>query len=434
MTMQHRFSRRSFLKAAATTAGVAAFPTIIPASVLGPNAPSKKLTMGAIGLGGMGNGNLGAFLNHEDVRVVAICDVDQNHANRARDRVNKQYKNEDCKTYKDFREMLARGDLDLCSIAVPDHWHALLYVAAMKAGCDVYGEKPLARSIKESRAIVDAKQRYGRVWQTGSWQRSTGNFYQACMLVRNGRIGKVSRVEVGLPTGRAGTLVTPSEPPPNIDWDLWLGPAPWRPFAKYGNTAPHWDWRWIMDFSGGQLTDWCGHHVDIAHWGLGMDGIGPVSIEGKGEYPTDGYFDVPMKYNFTATYANGVQMSITDGSKNRMGTKWFGEDGRWIFVTRGGLEASSPGILKEEIGAEEIQLIKSGNHQRNFIDCVKTRRPTVTPAEYAHRSISVGLLGEIAMLTGRKIAWDPDKEEIAGDPAASALLMRPYREPWKLEV
>ncbi len=429
-----QISRRGFLKTAAATAGIAAFPTIVPASVFGPNAPSKKLNMGAIGLGGMGNGNLGAFLNIDNVRVVAICDVDQKHAEGARDRVNKQYKDTGCKTYKDFREMLGRGDIDLCSIAVPDHWHALLYVASMKAGCDVYGEKPLARSIKEGRAIVNAQQRYGRVWQTGSWQRSTANFYQACMLVRNGRIGKVARVEVGLPTGRGAGLFTPGEPPAGLDWNFWLGPAPWRPFAKFDNRAPHWSWRWILDFSGGQLTDWCGHHVDIAHWGLGYDRTGPVAIEGKGEYPPDGYYDVPVKYDFTCTYAAGVKINVTDASKNKMGTKWIGEDGRWIYVTRGGLEASDPKILKEEIGAEEIQLIKSPEHHRNFIECVKTRRETITPSEIAYRSISVGLLGEIAMLTGRKIKWDSDKEEILDDPAASALLMRPYREPWKLEV
>lgn len=427
-------SRRSFLKAAAVGAGLSAFPTIIPASVLGPDAPSRKLNLAAIGLGGMGNGNLGAFLGHEGVRVVAVCDVDERHANAARDRVNKQYKDTGCAVFRDFRALLARGDLDLCSIAVPDHWHALLYTSAMKAGCDVYGEKPLARSIREGRAVADAQRRYGRVWQTGSWQRSTGNFYQACMLVRNGRIGRVARVEVGLPTGRPGNLAMPAEPPKELDWNFWLGPAPWRPFIKFSDRAPHWDWRWIMDYSGGQLTDWAGHHIDIAHWGLGLDRTGPVAIEGRGEYPADGIYDVPFKYDFTCTYAGGLQINVTDGSRNRMGTKWIGEDGRWLFVTRGGLEASSPAILKEEIGPEEIQLVRSTNHQRNFIDCARTRRETITPAEVAHRSISVGLLGEIAMLTGRKLRWNPETEQFAGDEAANALLMRPYREPWKLEV
>lgn len=434
MSRQTRVSRRNFLQAAAVTAGAVAFPTLIPASVLGPNAPSRKLNLAAIGLGGMGNGNLGAFLNDENVRVVAICDVDQAHADRARERVNKQYKDTGCQTYRDFRELLARGDLDACSIAVPDHWHALLYVAAMKAGCDVYGEKPLARSIKEGRAIADAQQRYGRVWQTGSWQRSTANFYQACMLVRNGRIGKVVRVEVGLPTGKPGGNPVVADPPAGLDWDLWLGPAPARPFVKYSARSPHWDWRWVMDYSGGQLTDWCGHHVDIAHWGLGLDRTGPVSVAGRGEYPAEGFYDVPVRYDFTCVYETGVEINVTDASRNRMGTKWIGADGRWIFVTRGGLEASHPAILKEQVGPEEIQLIKSPEHHRNFIACVQSRRETVTPAEVAHRSISVGLLGEIAMLTGRKIRWNPATEEIAGDPGASALLMRPYRAPWKLEV
>ena len=428
MQTTNQLSRRSFLSA--TLAGTVA-PLVLPGRLFGADAPGRKLQLGAIGVGAMGGGNLGAFLGIDEVRVVAVCDVDSQRRASAVDKVNKKYGDTACRGYADFREMLGRGDLDLCSIAVPDHWHAGLYTAALKAGCDVYGEKPLARSIREGRAIANAQRRYGRVWQTGSWQRSTANFYQAAMLVRNGRIGKVSRVEVGLPRGRGGPVVAPSAPPPQLDWNFWLGPAPYKDFVKYSDRAPHWDWRWVMDYSGGQLTDWCGHHVDIAHWGLGLDRSGPVSVVGKGEYPEDGVYDVPSDYDITATYAGGLEIHIA--SRNPGGTKWIGEKG-WVFVTRGRIDAQPASLLKEVIGADEIQLIRSANHHRNFIECVKSRQETITPAEVAHRSISVGLLGEIAMLTGRRIQWDPVQEEIIGDPGASALLGRPYREPWKLEV
>ncbi|MHC4983124.1 MAG: gfo/Idh/MocA family oxidoreductase, partial [Planctomycetota bacterium] len=243
-------------------------------------------------------------------------------------------------------------------------------------------------------------------------------------------IGKVTRVEVGLP-GRTNKSqnIAPSEPPEWLDWNLWLGPAPWRPFVEFGARTPHWDWRWIMDFSGGQLTDWAGHYIDIAHWGLGLEHTGPVEIEGEAEYPTDGVFDTPGVYNFDCTYADGMLMNVS--SRNPGGVKWIGDEG-WIWVSRKLIRASAPKILKERIGPEEIRLYASGSHRHNFVDCVRTRRQTVAPAEAAHRSISVGLLGEIAMLTGRTIKWDPKSEEIIGDPQASSLLGRSYREPWAL--
>ena len=195
----------------------------------------------------------------------------------------------------------------------------------------------------------------------------------------------------------------------------------------------HWDWRWVLDYSGGQLTDWAGHHIDIAHWGLGYDNTGPISIEGKGEYPTDGIWDVPFKYKFDCMYATGVKISVGSGHYYPMGPKWYGEDGRWIHVSRRGIWASDPKILDEKIGPDEIQLYNSTNHMGNYLDCVVSRAPTITPIETALRSISVGLLGEIAMLTGRKIKWNPETEEIIDDPGAAALLGRSYREPWALE-
>jgi predicted dehydrogenase len=419
-------TRRGFLKKAGGAA--AAGPVIVPSTVLGAGESRGKVVMGAIGVGGMGTGDLRGFLGDSRVRVVAVCDVDRRHRDRAKKLVDKRYGNTDCKAYPDYRELVARGDLNAVMTALPDHWHALPAIAAAKAGCDIHGQKPFARSIREGRAMCDAVQRYGRVWQTGSQQRSGGRFRFACELVRNGRIGRVHRVEVGLPTGGGGGSTEPKPVPEHLDWDFWLGPAPYRPYQGFG---PHWNWRWIMDYSGGQLTDWCGHHVDIAHWGLGYDLTGPVEVEGKGKYPTDGLYDVPMEYDFTCKYRTGAEINVTNNRVNPQGTKWIGDRG-WVYVRRGRIDAEPKRLLKEKIGSDEIKLYDSGGHKRNFIDCVFSRRETICPAEVGHRSISVGLLGEIAMLTGRRIRWDPEREEIIGDPGASALLGRSYREPWQL--
>lgn len=424
-------NRRSFLKGVAVAGAGFALPTIVPSTVFGANAPSNRLEMAAIGVGGMGMGNLRAFLGRKDIQVVAACDVDETHLNGAINSINKKYNNKDCRGYGDFRELFATEKVDTVMLALPDQWHALIAVAAARAGCDIYGEKPLARSIKEGRAICDAVQRYNRVWQTGSWQRSRSNFHQACQLVRNGRIGKVTHVEVGLPKARSPRAVqSPQTPPSALDWNMWLGPAPWRPYAAFGGRGIHFDWRWILDFSGGQISDWSGHHIDIAHWALGLDKTGPIAIEGNADYPINAQYDVPNRFKFNCTYADGLEIAVSDGLK--MGPKWYGENGKWIHVWRGGIRASDPAILREKMGSGDDPLYISRDHHGNFVDCVKSRKSTITPVETAHRSISVGLLGEIAMTTGRKIRWNPETEEIISDPSASALLGRSYREPWVL--
>lgn len=428
--INRRVSRRRFLGA---TAGVVAFPYIVPSSVFGAGAPSGKITIGCIGVGSQGMGNMNGFLEKNDARILAVCDVDRRHRDAAKRRVDEKYGNHDCATYHDFRELIARDDIDALSLALPDHWHSIPVIMAARAGKDMYGEKPLARTIHEGKRMVEAVHRYDRIWQTGSWQRSQENFHHACELVRNGRIGKVTRVEVGLPTGGATGNPPVSPVPEGLDWDFWLGPAPWRPFMKYGDNAPHWDWRWIMDYSGGQLTDWAGHHVDIAHWGLGLEDTGPIEIEGKGVYPTDGIYDVPTEYKFTCKYANGVEMVVASDKlvPKGMGTVWYGEKG-WIHVDRGRQATNPPELWNEKIGPGEIRLYESRDHQQNFLDCVKTRKKTITPIEVAYRSISVGHLGEIAMLLGRKVQWDPDKQVFVNDDTANRMLSRPMRAPWHL--
>ncbi|MBN1420605.1 MAG: Gfo/Idh/MocA family oxidoreductase, partial [Planctomycetes bacterium] len=346
--------------------------------------------------------------------------------------VDQRYKNSDCVAYLDFRELIGRGDLDAVQLALPDQWHAIPAIAAAKAGLDIHGQKPLARSIREGRAICDAVHRYGRVWQTGSQQRSDWKFWRAAELVRNGVLGKLDHVEVGLPTGGTRGPQPPAPVPEYLDWNFWLGPAPWRPFCDFGGgNSPHWQWRWILDFSGGQLTDWAGHHIDIAHWGLGLDRTGPIEIEGKGNFPQDGLYDAATAYRFTCKYKDGTRISVANDQQINHGARWFGERG-WIHVDRGKLIAEPMSLLDEKIPPNGIRLIESRDHKGNFLQAIRSRQETIAPAEVGLRSISVALLGEIAMLTGRRIRFDPDREEILNDPGASELLGRAYRQPWTL--
>ncbi len=436
MQKNNKLDRREFLKATASVAAVVGFPYIVPSSALGKAgtiAPSNRIVMGAIGVGSMGTGDLRGFLRRDNVQMVATCDVDKKHRDHAKNNCDKKYENSDCKTYLDFRELIGRGDLDAVMIALPDHWHSVIAVAAANAGLDIHAQKPLARTISEGRAICDAVKRYGVVWQTGSQQRSNRNFHRACELVRNGRIGRVRRVEVGLPNGR-GTGIKKLLPiPEGLDWDFWLGPAPWRPYMDFGRGNCHWDWRWIMDYSGGQLTDWAGHHIDIAKWGLGLERTGPVEIEGEGVYEKDGLYDVPTSYKFTCKYFNGLEMVVANDSQQPKGRgpTWYGDKG-WIQVNRGKLDAEPKSVLDEVIGPDEIRLYESRDHKGNFLDCIATRAETVAPVEIAHRSISVALLGEIAMLTGRKLKWNPVTEKFSNDDEANRMLSRPMRSPWQI--
>jgi predicted dehydrogenase len=432
-------SRRDFLKTASAAAiGAAGLPLFIPASALGRSgavAPSNRIVIGCIGVGGMGTGNMNSFLGKPEAQIVAVCDVDAKHRADARETVEKKTGKKGVAEYNDFRALLARKDLDAVSIATPDHWHALIAVAAAQKGLDIYGEKPLGYTIAEGRAIVNAVDRYGVVWQTGSWQRSVRNFRHACELVRNGRIGKVHTVRVGLPAGysvaeQGGAY--PTAVPAGFDYDMWLGPAPRAPYCP---NRCHWNFRWISDYSGGQLTDWAGHHCDIAQWGMGTELTSPVEIEGVGEFPKakDGLFDTAKSYRFVCTYAEGFTMIVADQNQQPrgMGVQFEGTEG-WIWVDREGFDASPRTLLTSVIGPDEIHLYRSDDHHQNFLDCVRTRAETVTPARVAHRSIMIGHLGLIAMKLGRKMRWDPVAERFPDDPEADRLLSRPMRSPWHL--
>ena len=394
--------------------------------------------MGVVGWGMMGPGNTKAFLGQKDCQVVAACDLDKRPLEQAVNTINAHYNNKDCKEYHDFRELMARDDIDAVMLAVPDHWHALVAVEAARRKKDIYGEKPLARTIAEQQAIVKAVHKHRRIWQTGSWQRSVENFHKACEIVRNGMIGKISRVEVGLPSGHndfKGTAEKRSvtDPPPELDYEFWIGPSKMMPYIE---ARVHMNWRWHYNTGGGQLLDWIGHHGDIAHWGLDFDQTGPSEIEGQGEFPPeDAVWNTCTKYRITLKYPNDVTMIIAGGHPDiRSGTKWIGADG-WVWVDRNGFDASKTewkAMKQLPDDQRKVKLYESNNHYRNFLDCVKSRKPTITPVEIAHHSAIPGHLGLIAMLSGRKIKWDAKKERIVDDTEAKQLLTRNYRAPWKL--
>lgn len=434
--MDNKNSRRDFLRnSLSVVAGSIILPQIIPSSALGMNGvvpPSDRIVMGSIGVGSQGVSNMKGFLPRKEVQYVALCDLDSGHLEKAAAIVNKSYNNNDCRTYKDYRVFLEKEKLDAVCISVPDHWHSITYIAAANKKINIYGEKPLARSIGESQLIVKAVQKNKIIWQTGSWQRSLANFHKGAELVFNGRLGKIINVEVGLPNATRLVGMPPiKEVPAELDWDFWLGSAPKVPYRG----VCHWNWRWILDYSGGQLTDWAGHHIDIAHWGLGLDRTGPIEVSGVGVYPgPNELYNVPMEFDFNCKYKNGVVIRVANSSRipKGMGVTWYGENG-WIHVDRGDvITASKPELLSEELGANKKALYKSTDHSGNFLECIRSRKETITPVEVAHRSISAGLLGEIAMTTKQTIKWDPDQEKIIGNAEASKMLMRSFRAPWEI--
>jgi predicted dehydrogenase len=396
--------------------------------------------MGLIGCGGMGRANLRSFLGKPEVEALAVCDPDRPRRDAALADVADR-RSAACAPYNDFRDLLARDDIDAVIVGSPDHWHALHAVHAARAGKDVYGEKPLSLTIADGQAMVRAVQRSGIIWQMGSWQRSTRHFRQACELVRNGRLGTIQRVEVGLaegfrPQGRPKCHhLDPKKPeavPKSFDYDTWLGPAPWAP---YHPLRCHWNFRWILDYSGGQVTDDGAHQLDIAHWGMGWDDTGPREVVGTGEFPEEGMWDAAYRYRFTCTYEGGVQMHVASSNYLSGGIRWIGERGE-IYVRRGRFIRAKPeSLLRERIGPDEIHLASPSEghrqgHRRNFLDCVRTRATPITPIEVGHHSINVAHLGNIAMRLGRKIRWDPTREVILGDDTASRMLARAYRQPW----
>ena len=460
-------TRRRFLQSAGAAVALSQSSWARAARI----AANDRITIGVIGWGMMGPANTKAFLGESDCQVVAACDLDKKHLQTALDTINGKYGNKDCKPYHDYREMIARDDIDAIMIAVPDQWHAVVATEAASRKKDIYGEKPLARTIAEQQAIVKAVEQNNVIWQTGSWQRSLPQFHKAAEIVRNGLIGNVTHVEVGLPGGHhdfPGTVpalmaklsglpdkitspaqivpgtkawdIAVTQPPADFDYPTWLGPSKMEPYIAQ---RVYQNWRWNYNTGGGQLLDWIGHHGDIAHWGLGFDLTGPSEVEGHGEFPAENaVWNTATKYTIECVYRkevtkypNDVTLTIAGGSPAiSMGTKWIGTDG-WVWVDRSGFDASNPEWAKGDSLPDDLRKVKlyeSHEHRRNFLDSVRSRKPTITPVQVAHHSTIPGHLGLISMLTGRRIHWDVENETIQNDSSASALLTRPYREPWKL--
>lgn len=442
LTSSAAVSRRSFLRKSAAIGAIAvAGPAIVPASALGVDsrpAPSNRLTIGCIGIGNQGRGHFSNLLGNRDVQVLAACDVRksvrdecQRQADDAYARVSGQGSYRACDAYNDFREVTGRSDIDAVLIATPDHWHALISIDAMRNGKDVYCEKPLTRTIGEALELVEATRRYGRVFQTGSQQRSSSGFRTACELVRNGRIGTVQAVYVNI-GGPSGDRYLPEEPvPAGLDWEMWLGPSPWAPYSAErcsGNFGG--GWRLIRDYSGGMMTDWGAHHFDIAQWGLGMDGSGPVQIN-----PPDDEHPV-----LTFTYANGVKMYHVYGSGAARlkipgggevnGLRFVGSDG-WVEVNRGHLRVE-PAHINRPMGANDIRLYASRGHMADWLECIRTRNRPICDVAVGASSVTVCHLGNIAYWLSRPIRWDPVAKCITGDEEASRWIDWPKRAPWTL--
>ena len=431
-------TRRSFLKAAAVSVMA---PAIVPSTVFGRSAPSNTMLMGCIGVGRQGQSDMQELIYRgleAGARVAAVCDVDAHRMEDAQWLVDKIYATElgkdgykSCAAYRDFRELLARKDIDGVLIVTPDHWHAANAIAAANAGKDIYLEKPLTYSIAEGRKLVQAVHRNNRILQVGSQQRSSTYFLMACELTRNQRIGKLHTIHVWLPqdkgTGDPQTMPVPS----NLDYNFWLGPMPQVPFTEdrvhpqrnYGRPG----WLQVEQHSRGMITGWGSHMNDTAQWGNETDDTGPIEIEAKAEFPDRGLFDVHTTFRAEGRYANGIRLIMETGDP--AGVRFEGDRG-FVFVRRGAIEASDREILRQKIRDDEIKLYRSTNHMKNFLECMRSRKDPVAPVEVGHRSNTICVMTHIAMKLGRKLRWDPKAEHFVGDDEANRWLDYPHRKPW----
>ncbi|HOE97243.1 MAG TPA: Gfo/Idh/MocA family oxidoreductase [Candidatus Sumerlaeota bacterium] len=435
-----RLNRRELLKAGGLLAAAVGFPTIVPSSVFGQHAPSNRITMASIGPGRMGTWDVIEVLAFADVQFVAACDVDRKRLENARNTIESHYARRSgsgcykgCFATTDFREIIARDDLDAVMVTTPDHWHALPALAAARAGKDLFVQKPLTLTIPEGRALSDAARRRGVVVQVGSQQRSARDFRRACELVRNGRIGRLQTIRIELPGDQGGPLAAPTPPPAHLDYDLWLGPAPWRDYVEQrvmpreGYDRP--GWLRAEDYTNGMITNWGVHHVDIAHWAMGCELGGPAEVEAKAERLSGGVWDVHGDFEVTYRYADGVTVIVAGNEKCSEGVRFEGSEG-WVRVTRFGMHAEPASLLTSRIGPEELHLYESNHHKRNWVDCIRSRRETAAPVEVGHRANSACILGWIAMKLNRRLQWDAERERFLGDEEANRLLHRPMREPW----
>ncbi len=445
-----KLTRRDFMQRSSAIVGAAiAVPTIISACARGRNGhtpPSDRINLMFIGSGNQAMNDINDFITDKRIQITGICDVNKQSTGYWDGRVggreiginlvNSYYsqltgkKYSGCEGFEDFREVIARKDVDAVEVVLPDHWHSIPVLMAAKAGKDIYCQKPLALTIPEGRAMANAVKKYGVIFQTGSQQRSDENFRRVCELVRNGRIGKLLTVECGLPSGtpdygKTGSLTNSIPVPEGFDYNTWLGPAP---DAPYSPARTHVNFRWILDYSGGQVTDWGGHHPDIAQWGMDTEHTGPVKIQNaKAQWAVHPIWNTATAYYFECLYANGVKLIISDQLAG--GVTFRGTEG-WARANRGNHQVFPESLKESVISPSEIHLYKSDDHHRNFIDCVLSRKETIAPAEIGHRSITMSHLGNIAMKLQTDLDWNPTTEQFINNDIANTMLHRTMREPW----
>jgi len=428
-------TRRQVLRGAAA----AAVPYFVPGAALGlggREAPSERITAGVIGLGDRGTAHTNALLGRPDAQLLAVCDVYQSKRERFRQKVDDHYgkaagaAHKACAAYNDFRELLARGDIDTVFVAAPEYWHSLIGAAACRAGKDVYGEKALTLTVSEGRTLCGVVRRYGRVFQVGTQQRSDRNFRFACELARNGYLGKLLRVKVAVPGGRVLPNAPAKPVPPELDYDLWLGPAPYTP---YNDLKCTFNWYFIYDYCVGWIQSWGVHHCDIALWGAPGLTRGQVQVEGSAVFPTDGLADTSVTWQARFTTADGLVMTFCDDKSpgESHGCRFEGSEG-WVHVTRGGIRAEPASLLSVALKSGDERLVESRDHVGNFLECVRTRRDPVAPVEAGHAATTVTLVADIATRLGRKLVWDWKAEGFAGDDQANQMLRRAMRSPWAL--
>jgi predicted dehydrogenase len=456
MKKKPSLTRRKFLTSALkASVAIAAFPSIVPASVFGKHAPSNRINIGAIGTGRISRiHDLPGVWKYDQARIIAVCDLDSRRVDAAKALINDYYTKKNgqpydgIRGYNDHQELLRNKDVDAVIISTPDHWHALAAIHAVRAGKDVYLQKPASLTIAEGRTMADTVKKSGRIFQVGSQQRSSTQFRYAAELVRNGRIGDLKTVYVGLPGDPSGDVEQEMPVPPNLNYDAWLGSTPLvyytekRVHPQAGFDRP--GWLRCEQFGAGMITGWGAHHIDSAHWAMDTEYTGPVEVWGHADFPTKGLWDVHGIFRTEALYANGVHMVVSNELPN--GIKFEGNKG-WIFVTRGDyrvtasdpvpdaggvkpLDASDPAIIKSVIGPNETHLYVSDDHHGNWLDSIGTRHAPITNAEIAHRACSTCLIHHIVMKLKRKVYWDPATERFKNDDEANSLLSRPQRQPY----
>ncbi len=429
-------NRRQFLGRSVAAGAGLALPNIIPASALGADgavAPSEKITLGCIGVGSQGKNNMNSFLGLPDCHVVAVCDTYADRRREAKDIVDAKYGDTGCAMFADFRELIARKDIDAVVITAQDHWHLLMATAAARAGKDMYCEKPLGVSVGESTRLREVVRETKRVFQTGTWQRSLEPFQRACTLARNGYVGKIHTVEVATegPKYRpkyAGTL-EPQPVPDGFDWEMWRGPAPAKPYNPGRVAWP--DWYLIWDYCAGFITNWGVHHLDIANWGLPEIGDAPFELECTATYRNEGFTDNVDSWSAVFTYGSGLRMIFKDSVQQKSGCRFVGDKG-WVHVDRSGIWAEPESLLKVEFKDTDIKLTDSTHHGGNLLECIRSRKDPVSDVDAAHKATILGMQADIAARLKQKLRWDPKAAHFVNNDDANKMLERPMHNGWKL--